>query len=145
MVPISRVYTPPPPAICDFPTRDRENGHCKAPPLKMVFPLHCMGRISYREENPNNQGKQGQGCAHVNVWVHTCVVYFLSSLRGQTAKTLICTKSGVSADFRKSALFAHFFAQKVRFSALFGTFRHSFRNRRKPHFLCRLMFLPFGL
>ena len=31
------------------------------------------------------------------------VVYFLSSLRGQTAKTLICTKSGVSADSRKSA------------------------------------------
>ena len=36
-------------------------------------------------------------------------------------------------------------AQKVRFSALFGTFRHSLWNRRKPHFLCRLMFLPFGL
>ena len=36
-------------------------------------------------------------------------------------------------------------AQKVRFSALFGTFRHSFWNRQKPHFLCRLMFLPFGL
>ena len=29
------------------------------------------------------------------------VVYFLSSLRAQTAKTLICTKSGVSADSRK--------------------------------------------
>ena len=29
-------------------------------------------------------------------------MYFLSSLRAQTAKTLICTKSGVSADARKS-------------------------------------------
>ena len=36
-------------------------------------------------------------------------------------------------------------AQKVRFSALFGTFWRSFWNRRKPQFLCRLMFLPFGL
>ena len=62
-------------------------------------------------------------------------MYFLSSLRGQTAKTLICTKSGVSADSRKSAkkyrkvrrtaLFGTFytlFAQKVRFSALFRYF-----------------------
>ena len=59
-------------------------------------------------------------------------MYFLSSLRGQTAKTLICTKSGVSADSRKSAkkcrkvwktqhnyaVFCALFAQKVRFSAL---------------------------
>ena len=30
-------------------------------------------------------------------------LYFLSSPRAQTAKTLICTKSGVSADSRKSA------------------------------------------
>ena len=30
-------------------------------------------------------------------------MYFLSSLRAQTAKTLICTKSGVFADSRKSA------------------------------------------
>ena len=60
------------------------------------------------------------------------VVYFLSSLRGQTAKTLICTKSGVSADSRKSAEQCgepHFLrkkctksAQKVRFSALFAHF-----------------------
>ena len=27
----------------------------------------------------------------------------------------------------------------------FRTFGHSFWNRRNPHFLCRLMFLPFGL
>ena len=60
------------------------------------------------------------------------VVYFLSSLRGQTAKTVICTKSGVSADSRKSAEKCgepHFLrkkctksAQKVRFSALFAHF-----------------------
>ena len=83
------------------------------------------------------------------------LVYFVSSLRGQTAKTLICTKSGVAADSRKSdekcgeppflRIFCTLFAQKVRFSAFCGTFRHSFWNRRKPHFLCRLMFLPFGL
>ena len=75
-------------------------------------------------------------------------MYFRSSLRAQTAKTLICTKSGVSADYRKSAKKCgkpHFlrkkcalFMQKGRFSALFGT-------GPKPHFLCRLMFLPFGL
>ena len=55
------------------------------------------------------------------------VVYFLSSLRGQTAKTLICTKSWVSADSRKSAekrrkvrttaLFVHY-TQRGCFSAL---------------------------
>ena len=44
-------------------------------------------------------------------------VYFLSSLRGQTAKTLICTKSGVSADSRKSA-------EKCAKSAVLRTFRH---------------------
>ena len=45
------------------------------------------------------------------------IVYFLSSLRARTAKTLICTKSGVSADSRKSAKKCgkpHFFVQKVR-------------------------------
>ena len=87
------------------------------------------------------------------------VVYFLSSLRGQTAKTLICAKSGVSADSRKSAkkcaksaedrAFCAKSVQKMhkkRGSPHFSrTFRHSFWNRRKPHFLCRLMFLPFGL
>ena len=61
----------------------------------------------------------------------TLLVYFLSSLRGQTAKTLICTKSGVSADSRKSTEKCgepHFLrkkctknARKARFSALFGT------------------------
>ena len=30
-------------------------------------------------------------------------------------------------------------------SSVLRTFWHSFRNRRKPHFLCRLMFLSFGL
>ena len=30
-------------------------------------------------------------------------MYFLSSLRAETAKALICRKSGVSADSRKSA------------------------------------------
>ena len=62
-------------------------------------------------------------------------VYFRPSLRGQTAKTSICTKSGVSADSRKSAkkvpksaeyrtfcaFFAHFLESK---SAVFHTFRH---------------------
>ena len=59
---------------------------------------------------------------------------FLSSLRGQTAKTLICTKSGVSADSRKSAekcrkvrrtaLFAHFLYTFCAKSAVLRTFRH---------------------
>ena len=62
------------------------------------------------------------------------VVYFLSSLRGQTAKTLICTKSGVSADSRKSAkkcrkvrrtaLFAQKVYKKCAKSAVLRTFRH---------------------
>ena len=66
----------------------------------------------------------------VGVWI----VYFLSSLRGQTAKTLICTKSGVSADSRKSAekcrkvrrtaLFAHFLCIFCAKSAVLRTFRH---------------------
>ena len=61
-------------------------------------------------------------------------MYFLSSLRGQTAKTLICTKSGVSADSRKSAkkcrkvrrtaLFAHFLCIFCAKSAVLRTFRH---------------------
>ena len=61
-------------------------------------------------------------------------VYFLPSLRGQTAKTLICTKSGVSADSRKSAKKCRkarktaLFVQKVRKkcakSAVFRAFRH---------------------
>ena len=57
------------------------------------------------------------------------VVYFLSSLRAQTAKTLICTNSGVPADSKKSAqkvrrtaLFVHFLRKKVRFSELFPHF-----------------------
>ena len=44
------------------------------------------------------------------------------------------------------AFFVHFLRKKCgspRFSALFGVF-FCF-NRRKPRFLCRLMFLPFGL
>ena len=76
------------------------------------------------------------------------VVYFLSSLRPQTAKTLICTESGVSADSRKSAKKCrkqHFLHKKCAKSPVFRTFWHSFWNRRKPHILCRLMFLPFGV
>ena len=52
---------------------------------------------------------------------------FLPSLRARTAKTLICRKSGASADSRKrrkTALFAHFcalFTQKVWFSTLSGS------------------------
>ena len=75
-------------------------------------------------------------------------VYFLSSLGAQTAKTFICSKSAVSADSRKGA-------QKLRKTTLsaqflhkkggFAHFWHSFWNRRKPHFFCRLIFLPFGL
>ena len=82
-------------------------------------------------------------------------MYFLSSCRGQTAKTLICTKSGVSAEsrkrgkkcrkVRKTALFAQKVYKECAKSAVFRTFWHSFWTRRKPHFLCRLMFLPFGL
>ena len=62
------------------------------------------------------------------------LVYFLSSLRGQTAKTLICTKSGVSADSRKSAekcrkvrrtaLFAQKVYKKCAKNAVLRTFRH---------------------
>ena len=64
------------------------------------------------------------------------LVYFLSSLRARTAKTLICTKSGVSADSRKSAKkYA-----KPHFLCTFYTFWCSFWDRRKPHFLCRSMF-----
>ena len=62
-------------------------------------------------------------------------VSFLSSLRAQTAKTSICTKSGASADARKSAkkcrkvrntaFFAHFLRKKKccfpHFSSLFAT------------------------
>ena len=65
------------------------------------------------------------------------LVYFRSSLRAQTAKTLtsICTKSGVSADSRKSAKKCGkppfcvkkcaLFTQKVRFSALLALFLES--------------------
>ena len=59
---------------------------------------------------------------------------FLSSLRGQTAKALICTKSGVSADSRKSAkkcrkvrrtaLFTHFLCIFCAKSAVLRAFRH---------------------
>ena len=76
-------------------------------------------------------------------------VYFLSSLRAQTAKILICTKSGVAADPRKidcqKVRKTSPSAQKVRTfyakSAVFRTSWHSFWDRRKPHFLCRLMFV----
>ena len=57
------------------------------------------------------------------------IVYFLSSLRAQTATTLICTKGGVSADPKRapeSVEFAHFLrafyaksAQILHFLALF--------------------------
>ena len=79
------------------------------------------------------------------------VVYFRSSLRADTAKTLICTESGVSADSRKSAKKCGkpHFSKKMRTfyakSAVFRTFWHSVWNRQKPHFLCTLMFLLFGL
>ena len=61
-------------------------------------------------------------------------VYFLSSLRGQTAKTLIRTKSGVSTDssksaekcrkVRRTALFAQKMYKKCAKSAVLRTFRH---------------------
>ena len=86
------------------------------------------------------QNKFGEG-------IHFCV--FPVEPQSPNGKTLICTKSGVSTDSRKSArkwgkpLFLHtFFSQKVR---VFRTLWYYFWNRRKPHFLCRLMFLPFGL
>ena len=55
------------------------------------------------------------------------IVYVLSSLRAQTAKTLICTKSGVSADSRKSAKKCgepHFLRTFYVKSAVFRTFLH---------------------
>ena len=61
------------------------------------------------------------------------LAYFRSSLRAQTAKTLICTKSGVSADSRKSAKKCgkpHFLRKKCApfcaKSAVFRTFWRSF-------------------
>ena len=69
-------------------------------------------------------------------------------------KTLICTKKWGFRRFQKErqkciktalfcALFYTFFAQKVRFCALFW---RSFWNRRKPHFFVQInVFLPFGL
>ena len=67
-------------------------------------------------------------------WFRCKLVYFLSSLRGQTAKTLICTKSGASADSRKSAekcrkarrtaLFAQKVYKKCAKSAVLRTFWH---------------------
>ena len=70
-------------------------------------------------------GASGVRCAgHSSV---CALVYFLSSLRAQTARTLICTKSGVSAESRKSAkkcgkphVLRTFYA-KGAVSALFGT------------------------
>ena len=76
-------------------------------------------------------------------------MYFLSSLRGQTAKTLICTKSGVSADSRKSAkkyrkvrrtaLFAHFLYTFCAKSAVLRTFRYFLalflESAETPHFV----------
>ena len=63
------------------------------------------------------------------------LVYFLSSLRARTAKTFICTKSGVSADSRKSTkkgakphflgTFYTYFAQKVQFCARLVLFLES--------------------
>ena len=41
---------------------------------------------------------------------------------------------------RKTTLFCALIAQK---GTVFHTFGHSFWNRRKPHFFCRLVFLPF--
>ena len=109
---------------------------------------HTFAKVRYRDRN-------GRCIAILFKSIGVRVVYFLSSLRGQTAKTLICTKSGVSTDSRKSAekcrkvrrtaLFAHVLHTFCAKSAILRTFRHSFWNRRKPHFLCRLMFLPFGL
>ena len=80
------------------------------------------------------------------------VVYLLPSLRARTAKTLICRKSGVSADPRKSAkkcgkprFLRKKCAKKCVKSAVFRPFWRSFWDRRKPHFFCRSRFWPFGL
>ena len=90
--------------------------------------------------NPHDSAQQNWRSFRENFMTRFCrgtlarfssnIVYFLSSLRARTAKTLICTKSGVSADSRKSAKKCtklHFLckkcvksAQKVRFGALFG-------------------------
>ena len=63
----------------------------------------------------------------------SAIVYFLPSLRGQTAKILICTKSGVSADSRKSVKKCGkvrktaLFAQKVRKKSAKNAVFHAFR------------------
>ena len=80
----------------------------------------------------------------------SCV--FLSSLKDQTAKRLICTKGGVSANSRKSAtkcvkphVLRTFYTKSALLCTLWHSHSLSLWNRQKPHFLCRLMFLPFGL
>ena len=63
----------------------------------------------------------------------TGLVYFRSSLRAQTAKTLICTKSGVSADSRKSAKICAKSAENRTFCA---NSAHFLRKKCGfPHFL----------
>ena len=60
---------------------------------------------------------------------------FLWSLRARTAKTFICTKSGVSADSRKSTKKCakpHFLCKQCANSEVLHTFWCSFWNRRKP-------------
>ena len=73
-------------------------------------------------------------------------VYFLSSLGAQTAKSAQKVGSPpIPERVRKKCWKPHFLRKKCAKSAVRGTFWHSFGNRREPHFLCRLMFLPFGL
>ena len=60
------------------------------------------------------------------------------SLRAQTAKTLACTKSRVSADTRKSA-------KKRTKSAVLHAFWHSFWKWRKPHFFPINVFAVWAL
>ena len=60
-------------------------------------------------------------------------------------KNINLHKSGVSTDSTKSGKRSESISEIRTFCTKSCTFWHSFWNRRKPHFLSRLMFLPFGL
>ena len=69
------------------------------------------------------------------------LVYFTSSLRARTAKTLICTKKvgfrpipERAPKVRKTALFAYFLHIFYTKNAVLHTFWRSFWNRRNPTF-----------
>ena len=188
IVPISRIYTPPPsphsgpkaflykiwPRIREWPNliipkSGRFTFTCRPRTGLCINPMWAYDLFWICLLSPRNKGqiltKRGGGVCknkadggrHVNVnrplsWddevrpllkvgIFTAnFVYFLPSLRAQTAKTLICTKSGVSADSRKSAkecqkvrktrTFCALLRKECAKSAVFNTFWHSFWNRQ---------------